>query len=90
MGRRVTSGQQRGMRDGGDRRLRIRAREDDGLACEGVERRRQPARRPEKPHAIGPRRVERDQQDVRPPLATAAAAATKASASKQRRRDQRV
>ena len=43
------------------------------LRAKRVERRRQPARRPQKPHPIGTRRVERDQQDVRTARRAAAA-----------------
>ena len=55
-----SAGQQRRVRDGGDRRLRIGAGENGRSARKRVERRREPARRSEEPHPIRARRVERD------------------------------
>ena len=64
MERRIGAGENRRVRDRRDRGLRVRAREDDRLAREPVERGCQPARGSQEAHAIGARRVERDQKDV--------------------------
>ena len=63
--RRKRARQQRRVRHRRHGRLRERAGEDDAVARQQVEVRRQPARRTEKAHAVRARRVERDQQDVR-------------------------
>ena len=63
--RRVRAGEDRGVRDGRHRRLRVRALEHDGLAGERVERGREALpRRAEEPHTVGAHGVERDEHDV--------------------------
>ena len=61
---RIGSRQQDGVRWSGQRNLRVRSREDHALACQRIEIRCQAALRSKKTHAIGPGRVERDQDDV--------------------------
>ena len=64
----IRAAEDRRMRDGRDRCLRVGPREDRRRPRQRVERRRQPARRSEEPHPIRAGRVERDQQDARLPL----------------------
>ena len=64
VGRREGASENRRVRDGRDRRLCVRAREDNRFARQPVERRCQTARRSEEAHAVGARGIEGNEDDV--------------------------
>ena len=64
MKRREGTRQDRRVRDRRDRRLSVGVREHDSRPRERVERRRQPARRPEKSHPVGACRVKSNKEYV--------------------------
>src|SRR5713226_7124777 len=62
---RIGPGQQSGVRRRGQRNLRIRSRKHHALLGQRIKVGCQATLGAKKPHAIGPRRVEGDQDDVR-------------------------
>ncbi len=62
---RIRSGQYRGMRDNGSRRLRISVLKTNALPSESVQVGRGRPLRPEEPHAVSPRGIDGDKHKVR-------------------------